>query len=70
MSASLFAANNGYLDDVEVKDVLSFEKGMIDFLKTSHGALVDRIESTKEVSKDDEVALNDAIKAYKQTAAF
>ena len=53
-----------------MKDVLSFEKGMIDFLKTSHGALVDRIESTKEVSKDDEVALNDAIKAYKQTAAF
>ena len=70
MSASLFAANNGYLDDVEVKDVLSFEKGMTDFLKTSHGALVDRIEDTKEVSKDDEVALNDAIKAYKQTAAF
>ncbi len=70
MSASLFAANNGYLDDVEVKDVLSFEKGMLDFLKTSHGALIDRIESTKEVSKDDEVALNDAIKAYKQVAAF
>ncbi|MBS1174056.1 MAG: atpA [Burkholderiaceae bacterium] len=70
MSASLFAANSGYLDDVEVKDVLSFEKGMIDFLKTGHGALVDRIESTKEVSKDDEVALNDAIKAYKQVAAF
>lgn len=70
MSASLFAANSGYLDDVEVKDVLSFEKGMLDFLKTSHGALIDRIESNKEVSKDDEVALNDAIKAYKQVAAF
>lgn len=70
MAASLFAANNGYLDDVEVKDVLPFEKGMVDFLKTSYGALIDGIEAKKEVGKEDEAALHDAIKAYKQNSAF
>lgn len=70
MAASLFAANNGYLDDVEVKDVLAFEKGMVDFLKTGYGSLVDSVESKKEVTKEDEVALHEAIKAYKQNSAF
>ena len=70
MAASLFADNNGYLDDVEVKDVLPFEKGMVDFLKTSYGALIDGIEAKKEVGKEDEAALHDAIKAYKQNSAF
>ena len=70
MAASLFAANNGYLDDVDVKDVLPFEKGMVDFLKTSYGALIDGIEAKKEVGKEDEAALHDAIKAYKQNSAF
>ena len=70
MAASLFAANNGYLDDVEVKDVLEFEKGMVDFLKTGYGSLVDNIEAKKEVTKEDEATLNEAIKAYKQNSAF
>ena len=70
MSASLYAANNGYLDDIEVKDVLPFEKGLHDFLKLSHSGLVDSIESKKEVTKDDEALLAAAVKTYKQDAAF
>ncbi|AXF84765.1 ATP synthase subunit alpha [Ephemeroptericola cinctiostellae] len=70
MSASLYAANNGYLDDIDVKDVLPFEKGLHDFLKLSHSGLVDSIESKKEVTKEDEALLAAAVKTYKQDAAF
>ncbi|TDR30985.1 F0F1 ATP synthase subunit alpha [Hydromonas duriensis] len=70
MSASLYAANNGYLDDLEVKDVLPFEKGLHDYLRLSHAGLVDSIESKKEVTKEDEALLAEALKAYKQNAAF
>jgi F-type H+-transporting ATPase subunit alpha len=70
MSVSLFAVNNGYLDDLDVKKVLVFEKGLHDYLKAKHAAVVERIENSKEVSKDDEAALHQAIKEFKQTGAY
>ncbi|CAB3718326.1 F0F1 ATP synthase subunit alpha [Trinickia soli] len=70
LAMSLFAANNGYLDDLEVKDVLPFEKGAREFLKTSHADLVKRIEDTKDLSKDDEAALHAALKDFKKSGAY
>ena len=67
---SLFAANNGYLDDLDIAQVLPFEKGLREVLKTSHGALIGRIEETKDLSKDDEAALHAAIKDFKKTGAY
>ncbi|MBZ5782418.1 F0F1 ATP synthase subunit alpha, partial [Klebsiella aerogenes] len=34
MGASLFAVNKGYMDDIQVKQVLAFESGLHQFLKT------------------------------------
>ncbi|MFJ2995036.1 F0F1 ATP synthase subunit alpha [Pandoraea sp. NPDC087047] len=70
LAVSLFAANNGYLDDLEIAQVLPFEKGLREVLKTSHGALIGRIEETKDLSKDDEAALHAAIKDFKKTGAY
>src|SRR4051795_12177246 len=36
MAATLYAVNNGYLDDVPVKKVLAFENGLHGYMKTSH----------------------------------
>ena len=69
MAVSLYTVNNGYLDDVEVSKVLAFEKALKDNLKSKHADLVDRIETSKELSKDDEVLLKDAIEAFKKTFA-
>jgi hypothetical protein len=38
-------------------------------LKARHSALIDRIESTKDLIKDDEAALLGAIKAFKSSGA-
>lgn len=70
LAASLFAANNGFLDNVEVKDILPFEKGMMDHLKSKYADLIGRIEDTKELSKDDEAALKGAIEDFKRSASF
>ena len=70
LAVALFAANNGYLDDVEVSKVLSFEKGMKDFLRTKYAALIEAIESSKDLSKDNEAALHEAIKDFKKAGAF
>jgi F-type H+-transporting ATPase subunit alpha len=70
LAISLFAANNGYLDDLEVSQVLSFEKGLREYLKSSHADLVKRIEDTKELSKDDEGLLHTALKDFKKSGAY
>ena len=70
LAVSLYAANNGYLDDLDVKQVLPFEKGLRDNLKTSHADLIKRIEDTKDLSKDDEGALRAAIESFKKSGAY
>ena len=67
---TLFAVSNGYFDDIEVKAALAVERAMRDALKSKHAALIDRIESTKDLSKDDEAALHAALKDFKQSGAY
>ncbi len=67
MAVTLFAVNNGAFDDIEIKDCLAAEKALRDFVKTKHAALVDRIESTKDLSKDDEAELTTAIAEFKKS---
>src|SRR5881296_2828155 len=48
MAASLFAVNKGFMDDVDVKKILAFESGLHTHLKTSHAALIAKIEDSKQ----------------------
>ena len=48
MGATLFAVNKGFMDDIDVKKVLSFEHGLHQFLKTSHAACWTKLEQAKE----------------------
>src|SRR5579885_3313523 len=70
LAVALFAANNGYLDDVDVKKIQAFEKALLDHVKSRQAKLVQRIEDTKEMGKDDEAALHETIKEFKKTGAF
>ena len=47
MSASLFAVNKGYMDDVDVKKILPFEHGLHAYLKDKHGALLSKMEDSR-----------------------
>jgi F-type H+-transporting ATPase subunit alpha len=68
MASTLFAVNKGYLDDIEVKKVLSFENGMHAFLKDKHAAMLATMEKNgakwdvKPAKPDD----SDAKKAFKK----
>ena len=69
MGASLYAVNKGFMDDIEVKKVLAFEHGLHQFLKTSHAALLAKLEADKAMDKDAEAELNAAITAFKKSFA-
>ncbi|MCY3768774.1 MAG: F0F1 ATP synthase subunit alpha [Gammaproteobacteria bacterium] len=44
MALSLFAVNEGYLDDVAVGKVVGFEAAMQAYVKSNHGALMDDLD--------------------------
>jgi F-type H+-transporting ATPase subunit alpha len=67
---TLFAVNNGYFDDVEVKRALAFESGLRQYVKTSYKDLFDRIEEKMELSDDDAKALTAAIEDFKKNGAY
>jgi F-type H+/Na+-transporting ATPase subunit alpha len=69
MSASLFAVNKGFMDDIDVRKVLPFEHGLHAHLKTSHAALLKKIEDSKALDKDAEAELTGAIGAFKKSFA-
>ena len=69
MAASLFSVNKGFMDDIEVKKVLSFEHGLHAYLKDKHAALLAKLEAAKAMDKDAEAELTAAIGAFKKTFA-
>ena len=69
MSVSLFAVNSGFLDDIEVKDVLPFEAELHAYMKENYSDLLRRIDENKKLDKDDESTLAAAITDFKQVRA-
>ncbi|RJX33520.1 MAG: F0F1 ATP synthase subunit alpha [Oxalobacter sp.] len=70
MSVSLFAVNANFLDDVDVKNVLPFEAALHAYMKASHSALLEKIETSKRIEKEDTNALADAIADFKKTSSW
>ena len=66
--ASVWAGTNGYLDDLDVIDVLPFEAAFLDHLRRNTDIL-DTIESTGELSDETEAALVKTIEAFRRTFA-
>jgi F-type H+-transporting ATPase subunit alpha len=57
MALTLFAVNNGYFDDIDVKKALAAERSMRDYIKATFADLANRMEEKKELSADDEKLL-------------
>ena len=61
--APIWAGTNGYLDDLEVSEVLSFESGLLDYLR-ANSTVLDEIAATGELSKETEEALRAAVETF------
>ena len=70
MALTLFAVNNGYFDDVDVRKALLAERSLRDHLKGKYGTLVERVEDTKDLSKEDEEQLHQAVKDWKANGIY
>ena len=70
MVLTLFAVNNGYFDDIEVKKALVAERSLKDYAKSKYADLMARLEEKKDMSTEDEVALKAAIEDWKKNGSF
>lgn len=70
MATILFAVENGYLDDVEIDQVLAFEKALKDYMRSKYSDLVKSLEDNPVLSKENEEALNAAIQDFKKNGAY
>jgi F-type H+-transporting ATPase subunit alpha len=65
MAVSLFAANEGYLDDVDVKKVVDFERAVQSYMSSAQKALLDKINDTGDYNDEIKSSLHDALKDFK-----
>ncbi|MFM2417681.1 MAG: hypothetical protein RL385_2404 [Pseudomonadota bacterium] len=64
----IWCANEGFLDDVEMKDVKRFETELLAFVKSQHAAALDKIRTVKDIKNDDvKSTVKKAVEAFKRT---
>ncbi|MFQ5936817.1 MAG: F0F1 ATP synthase subunit alpha, partial [Acidiferrobacterales bacterium] len=65
MAISLFVANEGYLDDIEVSKVSAFEDALQAYMKSSHAELMEKINRELDYTDEIESALKAAVENFK-----
>jgi F-type H+-transporting ATPase subunit alpha len=67
--ASIFAGTQGFLDNVDVKDVVRYEAAMLSYLRSDKPKVLKAIRDSKELKDDTAAALKDALTEFGKTFA-
>ncbi len=70
MAVSLYAANEGFLDDVEVKKVVDFEASLISYMNAEQADLLAKINEKGDYNNEIADALKAAIEKFKATQTW
>ncbi len=70
MGVSIYAANSGYLKDVELNKVLDFESALLSYMNSEHGDLLAKVNETGDWNDDIEGQFKAAIDKFKQTQTW
>ena len=64
--AVIFAAANGYLDEIEPEIVPDWERQFRDYMRDSHGEILDSIREQKELTDETQESLREAIEHFNE----
>ena len=67
---SIYAVNEGYLDDVAVNKIMAFEEGLHAHFANTQGELVSKINSTGNWNDEIEAQFKKGIEEFKQTGTW
>jgi F-type H+-transporting ATPase subunit alpha len=70
MAISLFAVNEGFLDDVPVNKVVSFEAGLHAHANANAPALIEKINTSGDFNDEIAAELKAAVEAFKSTGTY
>ena len=70
MAVSLFAAEKGFLDDVELSKVIDFEAALQDYVNVNHKALLDKINESCDYNDEIAAELTKVLESFKQTQTW
>jgi len=70
MGVSLFAVNEGYLDDIEVNKVVDFEQAMQSHMKSQQSDLIEALNRDQAYDDDDAEKLHAALKDFKTNGSW
>jgi F-type H+/Na+-transporting ATPase subunit alpha len=70
MALVLFAANDGFLKDVELNKVVAFERALLSYANSEHTALLAKINEKGDYNDDIAAQLKAAIQKFKATQTW
>ena len=70
IAVSLFAANQGFLDDVEVNKVVDFENALQGYMKSEQADLMNKINESGDYNDEIENALRAALEKFKASGTW
>jgi len=70
MAFSLFAANEGYLKDVDVKKVVDFEAAMLAHIKSNNAELITQISESGDFNDDIAASMKSALDNFKAKGVY
>ena len=70
MAISLFAANEGYLDDVDVNKVVAFEAALHSYMAANQAELVAKVNESADWNDEVEAAFHEALKDFKANGTW
>ena len=69
-AVSLYAANEGYLDDVDVAKIVDFEAAMQAYMKSNNADLLAKINESGDYNDEIEGALKTALDKFKESSTW
>ena len=65
MALSLFAVNEGYIDDVDVEKVVDFEAALHDYARSDHAALLEKVNASGKYDDEIKSELTSVLDSFK-----
>jgi F-type H+-transporting ATPase subunit alpha len=70
MAVSLYAVNEGYIDDVDAIKVVDFEAALHAHVNENFGELVSKINESGDLNDEIEAGLKEAVEDFKRNGAY
>jgi F-type H+-transporting ATPase subunit alpha len=70
MGVSLYAVNEGYIDDVEVDRVVAFEAAMHAYINEKYSGLIEKINASGDYDDEIQAGLKEAVEDFKRNGAY